>query len=60
MTPAEKLVHCAGEFRRLGEEQVRALLEFIATEQAAAVVERTYVGFSRILGPVSEEDTEGW
>jgi len=60
MTPAEKLVLSAKEFRRLGQEQVQALLDFIAAEQAAAVAERTYVGFSRILGPVSEEDTEGW
>ena len=58
MTPAEKLVLSAKEFCRLGQEQVRALLDFIAAEEATAVAERTYVGFSRILGPVSEEDAE--
>ena len=60
MTPAEKLVQNTREIHRLGEEQVRSLLAFIADEQTTAVAVRSYEGLSRILGPVSQEDAEEW
>ena len=60
MTPAEKMVLTAKEIGRLGQEQVRSLLAFIAEEQTIVVAKRSYEGLSRIMGPVSEKDTEGW
>lgn len=61
MTPAENLVLPTKEPRsRLGAAQVEALLSFLASETSNAVAVRSYVAFSRILGPVSEEDLEGY
>lgn len=61
MTPAENLVQSTKEtLSRIGSEQVESLLQFLATETTKAVAVRSHVAFSRILGPVSEEDLEGY